>query len=371
MAANEHLNKKLEELQEEYSKTRYNKATNKHLGLLRAKIANIRKEMEQKRGRKGTGFSVKKTGDATVALVGFPNAGKSSLLKRLTDVESKVADYAFTTVDVIPGMMGYSGANIQVLDLPGLIPGAHVGRGEGRKIISVVRVSDLILFLIDAKEPGHVYDLIKELEELNIRVNKKAPSIRFERKETFGIKIEAGKFKVPDRRTIIDLLKEFGIFNAEMIFWQDADVDEIVDVVAGNCTYMKGIVALNKIDVVDGASLTKHINEIKSRTGMEVIPISVTKGINIEQLKSEVFKGLELLRIYLKPKDGKPDFEKPMIMGRGATVMDAARKLNSKTAKNAKFANITGASAKFVNQKVGIEHPLADGDIITLIYDKA
>ncbi|MDE1823926.1 MAG: 50S ribosome-binding GTPase [Candidatus Micrarchaeota archaeon] len=371
MAGNEHLSKKLEELQEEYSKTKYNKATNKHLGLLRAKIANIRKEMEQKHGRKGTGFSVKKTGDATVALVGFPNAGKSSLLKKLTDVESKVADYAFTTIDVIPGMMGYSGANIQVLDLPGLIVGARIGKGEGRKIISVVRVSDMILFLIDAKEPSHIYSLIDELEALNIRVNKKAPSIKFERKDTLGMKIESGKFKVPDRKTIIDILKEFGIFNAEIIFWQDSSVDDLLDVIAGNCTYMKGIVALNKIDVVDGASLTKYINEIRSRTGMAVIPISVTKSINIEQLKAEVFSRLDLVRLYLKPRDGKPDFEKPMIMKKGATVMDVAKKLNSKTAKNAKFANITGSSAKFVNQKVGTEHEVADGDVITMIYDKA
>ncbi|MDE1823233.1 MAG: TGS domain-containing protein, partial [Candidatus Micrarchaeota archaeon] len=248
---------------------------------------------------------------------------------------------------------------------------ARIGKGEGRKIISVVRVSDMILFLIDAKEPSHIYSLIDELEALNIRVNKKAPNIKFERKDTLGMKIESGKFKVPDRKTIIDILKEFGIFNAEIIFWQDSSVDDLLDVIAGNCTYMKGIVALNKIDVVDGASLTKYINEIRSRTGMAVIPISVTKSINIEQLKAEVFSRLDLVRLYLKPRDGKPDFEKPMIMKKGATVMDVAKKLNSKTAKNAKFANITGSSAKFVNQKVGTEHEVADGDVITMIYDKA
>ena len=122
--------KKIEELQEQYSKTKYNKATNKYLGILRAKIGDIRKAMASQSRRVGTGYSVRKSGNATIVLVGFPNAGKSSLLHALTGVQSKVADYEFTTLEVIPGMLEYSGAKLQILDLPGLIQGAHIGREE-------------------------------------------------------------------------------------------------------------------------------------------------------------------------------------------------------------------------------------------------
>ena len=115
------LQKELEELQKEYAKTKDNKATNKYVGLLRAKMARVRRALAERKSKKGTGFGVKKSGDATVVLVGFPNAGKSSLINRITDANSKVAGYAFTTLGTIPGMLEYNGASIQVLDVPGLI----------------------------------------------------------------------------------------------------------------------------------------------------------------------------------------------------------------------------------------------------------
>ena len=157
--------RKIDELKAQYSKTKYNKATNKYLGMLRAKIASIKKEMESQGRRAGTGYSVRKSGNATVCLVGFPNAGKSSLLRVLTGVQSRVADYAFTTLDVIPGMLEYSGAKIQVLDLPGLIQGAHIGKGGSLKIISVIRIADLILFVVDVNNHQQLYTLMDELKE--------------------------------------------------------------------------------------------------------------------------------------------------------------------------------------------------------------
>ena len=74
-------------------------------------------------GASGEGFDVGKHGDARVALVGFPSVGKSTLLTEMTDTESNAAAYAFTTVTAIPGNIFYSGATIQMLDLPGIIEG--------------------------------------------------------------------------------------------------------------------------------------------------------------------------------------------------------------------------------------------------------
>lgn len=371
MAADQAREKKLEELQEEYSHTKYNKATNKHLGLLRAKMKKIRTEIEQgKKKGAGFGFSVKKSGNATVVLVGFPNAGKSSLLKALTGVESKVADYAFTTVEVIPGMLAQNGAQIQLLDLPGLIEGAHIGKGGGREIVSVVRIADLILFVVDVNAPHQLYGLLDELHALNIRINKSLPNIRIEKDVTGGIAIEKGRYSVPDKASILECMNVFGIYNGKIIFYQNATEDDIIEVLAGNCAYIGGLVALNKIDTVNESHAGRIRKEIEQKTGMRVVQISASKGIAIDQLKEVVFGRLSLLRIYLKPKDGQPDFLNPMILRKGGSIIDVARKINSKLVKDVRFAYVTGESAKFTNQKVGVEHKLADKDIVTLIYDK-
>jgi len=74
-----------------------------------------------KSGAKGEGFDVMKSGDARVALIGFPSVGKSTLLSTVTATESVVAAYEFTTLTCGPGVIKYEGAEIQLLDLPGII----------------------------------------------------------------------------------------------------------------------------------------------------------------------------------------------------------------------------------------------------------
>ncbi len=371
MAEDRGLKKKLEELEEQYSKTKYNKATNKYLGILRAKMARIRKDMAAKKGFGGTGFAVRKAGDATVVLVGFPNAGKSSLLKVLTNVESKVAGYAFTTIEVIPGMLQYNGARIQVLDLPGLIQGAHEGRGEGTKIASVIRTADLLLFLVDVNRTEQLRDLIEELNLLGIRPNRHKPEIRVEVRKTGGISIAANRHRIPERPLIVGIMNEFSIFNADIYFYEDATPDDIVDLLAGNAAYINGVVALNKIDTAEEGAVRKAAAEIEQSSGMTVVPISAMRGININSLKETLFGKLNVIRIYLKPKDGEPDVSKPLIMKGGSTVMDVAKAVHSKTAKNLRYAFVEGKSVRFKNQKIGIDHALMDEDVVTLVYAKA
>ena len=361
--------KKIDELQEQYSKTKYNKATNKYLGMLRAKIAKVKRDMESTSRKAGTGYSVRKSGNATVVFVGFPNAGKSSLLRALTGVDSKVADYAFTTLDVIPGMLEYNGAKIQMLDLPGLIQGAHIGRGGSMKVISVVRIADLVLFVIDINNYANLYQLIEELNLLSIRVNKRKPKIRFEEGKVGGAHIEANGHRIPNKDIILNILNEFKIFNGELIFYEDATEDMFIDFIANNCVYMRGVVALNKIDTVSQEKMESVKKEIEQRTGMKVIPISAKMLSNLPDLKRDVFNILDLIRVYLKPKDGEPDFEKPLVLDKSSTVLDVVKKINTKLVKDARFAYVSGPSSKFANQRVGVEHTMKDGDVITIVFD--
>ena len=102
------IDEQIQALEEEITKTKYNKATQGHIGKLKAKIAALKERKEKAQAKSGggaPGFEVKKSGDASVALVGFPSVGKSSLISQLTGVESEAGAFAFTTLTCIPGLM--------------------------------------------------------------------------------------------------------------------------------------------------------------------------------------------------------------------------------------------------------------------------
>ncbi|MFQ5406265.1 MAG: GTPase, partial [Candidatus Micrarchaeia archaeon] len=160
------LPEKIAELEAEYAKTQKNKATEVHLGILKAKIAKLKQQIEassKKSGGPKKGFDVKKSGDASVVLIGLPSVGKSTLLGALTGAKSKVGAYAFTTLTCIPGVLTYKGAKIQVLDLPGIITGAKKGVGRGKEILAVARNADLVLLILDVFQPSHEDVLVTEL----------------------------------------------------------------------------------------------------------------------------------------------------------------------------------------------------------------
>lgn len=370
MADNKILQEKLDTLQAEYSKTKYNKHTNKYLGILRHKMAMLRRALAEKKSKKGQGFAVRKSGDATVVLVGFPNAGKSSLLNKLTGVDSKVAAYAFTTLDVIPGMLNYSGASIQILDVPGIIEGAHLGKGAGTQVASVMRIADLLMFVVDATAPDQVYELISELSLLDIKVNKEKPHVLIEKKETGGIMIEDNGHKIPDRKDVAAVLNETGMYNGKIIFYSSIDIDELINLIIDNAVYVRAIVALNKIDLVGKARADSLVRDLEAKLKTKVVPVSATTAHNLEELKATIFGNLGIMKIYMKPKDGPTDYSKPFVLKQGGTVMDVAKGLHSKAAKNLKCAYVTGSSARFGNQKVGGEHVLQDSDVLTLVYEK-
>ena len=144
---------RIAEFEYEYARTQKNKATEYHTGLLRAKIAKLRTMAAEpaKAGPKGEGFECMKAGNARIAMIGFPSVGKSSLLAHATEQESEIAAYEFTTLTCIPGQLYIRGAELQLLDLPGIIEGAADGKGRGRQVIAVGKSSDLVLMILDAQ----------------------------------------------------------------------------------------------------------------------------------------------------------------------------------------------------------------------------
>ena len=166
------LANKILRLEEEIRKTPYHKGTEHYIGKLRAKIAKLRNQEEQAFKKSGGrfGFIPKKEGEATIVLIGPPSVGKSTLINKLTQAQSRVESWPFTTVKVVPGMWDYQGAQIQILDLPGIIKGASIGAGRGREILSATRIADLLILMVDIKTRNLIESIIKELKEVGVKI---------------------------------------------------------------------------------------------------------------------------------------------------------------------------------------------------------
>jgi ribosome-interacting GTPase 1 len=365
---------KIKEIQEQIHRTQINKATEFHIGLLKAKIARLKRDMQENvhgktmhTGGENVGFDVRKAGDATVVLIGLPSVGKSTLLNSLTNAKSRVASYQFTTLTAVPGMLHYRGAKIQVLDLPGIIEGASGGKGFGKRVLSVARGADLVLIVLDVFQPHHLGVLKKELAEAGVRLDEQPPNIVVEKTSMGGISINAQVPVKASERLIKEIMRLYGLHNGRLIIREpNLTDDQLIDALNGNRIYVPSVVVLNKIDLVNPS----FIQEVKSKIGSKdnnFVPVSADSGINIDVLKEVIYKRLEFIRIYMRPKGGETDYKEPLIIKNGATVQDVCNKIHRNMAKNFRYGLVWGRSAKFAGQKVGLDHRLYDEDVITIV----
>ena len=354
------VSEKLKELEDELARTQKNKATEFHIGILKSKIAQLRRELiaPKKHGASSGGFDVKKSGDATVAMIGLPSVGKSTLMTKLTNAESKTAAYAFTTLKCIPGIMEYNNTKIQVLDLPGIIEGAKDGRGRGREVIAVARNADLILILIEAMHPDQRKIIESELYGFGIRINTKPPRVSLSKTAKGGVTINhtVPLTKITEKE-IFAALGAYSIYNANVIFHQDVTIDEFIDVIEGNRAYTNAIYVLTKCD------LLKQLPKLP----FQYIPIATEKGLGLEELRKASYEKLELIRIYTKRRGEEADLKEPMVIRKGTNIGEVCDKLHRDLKKDFRYAMIWGKSVKHQPQRVGLDHTVVDGDIVQVI----
>jgi small GTP-binding protein len=114
-------------------------------------------------------IAVRRQGVAQIALVGPPNAGKSSLLQALSSIQIKTGDYAFTTTRPVPALTRIREVLVQLVEIPGLIEGAADGRGGGRALLGVLRSADAIAYCHAAGAPLEELEAVRhEVESAGI-----------------------------------------------------------------------------------------------------------------------------------------------------------------------------------------------------------
>ena len=324
---------KIAEIEDEMNRTQKNKATEGHLGLLKARIAKLRREQVESimrsGGAKGEGFDVIKSGDARIGLIGFPSVGKSTLLNTLTDTYSEVQEREFTTLTCIPGVIRYRGSKLQLLDLPGIIEGAKDGKGKGIR-------------------------LNRNKPDIDIKISHKGGGLMINRTVNSDVRM--------NDETITNIAKEYKLNNAEICFRGKCGVDDLIDAIEGNRVYIPALYVINKIDQITIEELDL-LDQIPN-----YVLISAHLKWNLDELLEKIWDKLDLMRIYTKPKGQVPDYEEPVILLRKKrTVADFCNKIHRALLRDLKYAIVWGSSVKIQPQKVGKDHELNDEDVIQIV----
>ncbi|KAH0846307.1 Ribosome-interacting GTPase 2 [Fonsecaea pedrosoi] len=313
----------------------------------------------------GTGFDVSKSGDARIALVGFPSVGKSTFLSKITKTKSEVAAYSFTTLTAIPGVLEYGGAEIQILDLPGIIEGASEGKGRGRQVISAAKTSDLILMVLDATKRAEQRALLEaELEAVGIRLNREPPNIYLKAKKAGGMKIT---FQSPpkylDEKMLYNILRDYKMLNCEVLVRdENATVDDFIDVIMkDHRKYIRCLYVYNKIDSVT----VEYLDELAREP--HTVVMSCELDLGVQDVVERCWQELRLMRIYTKRQGVDPDFSEALIVRSGSTIEDVCDQIHRTLKETFKYALVWGASAKHIPQRVGLAHVVADEDVVQVV----
>jgi small GTP-binding protein len=306
-----------------------------------------------------------------VALIGFPSVGKSTLLTKLTGTASAAASYEFTTLTCIPGNIHHKGTKIQLLDLPGIIEGAAQGKGRGRQVIAVAKSSDLVLMVLDAakeSEKNHRAILEAELEAVGLRLNRRPPQITFRKRKTGGIKLTSTlpltKLGSDPNKTVYNILHEYKVHNADLLFREDASMDDLIDLIEGNRKYVRCLYVWNKVDQISMEDVDRLARMPHS------IVISAYLDLNLDRLIERVWDYLALTRVYTKKRGQAPDFLEPVVLtaGRYGVSLEAlCNQIHKSLVQDFKYAIVWGSSTKHSPQHVGLGHMLADEDVVQVM----
>jgi ribosome-interacting GTPase 1 len=287
------------------------KGTERLRGQLKSRMAKLKEELQRRPSvaKAEQTYHIKREGAAQVVLLGLPNAGKSTLLSQITHASSEVADYPFTTQKPIPGMMKFENLQIQLVDTPP-IQSDHIDPG----FPNLIRTADGLLLLVDLTDDPifQMEVLLEELNDMRIKVGGKKPT------------------PAPDAGWVS----------------------------------LRALIVGNKCEVKEAMEAYRRFED-RFRDDFPVLPVSARGGMNLDELRKEIYHILNILRVYTKTPGKEPDRTEPVILKKGSTVGDVALSVHKDFVAKLRYAKVWG-SGKFDGQMVKRDYRVNEGDVIEL-----
>jgi ribosome-interacting GTPase 1 len=275
---------------------------------IRTKIAKLTQSLDKRTATQRASMIIEKVGAGQVAVVGPPNTGKSRIVSSLTKASPTVAAYPFTTQNAIPGMMKYENIQIQLVDLPPLSE-----QTPEWWVMNIVRRADALLVVVDAGD-----DPLAQTELVLSRLREK-----------------------------------------KLALWPDPEKNE--EEIA--FTYKKALLVCNKQDL-DPDKTCLQLLKYEYGEHLPVLGITAIDS-DLDELRTAIFKMLDIIRVYTKAPGDKPDYEDPIVLKSGSSLEDAAAGVHKDFVQNLKYARIWG-SGKHDGVMARRDHIMQDGDVIEL-----
>lgn len=288
--------------------------------------------------RTGPAQTVRPEGAAQVALLGPPNAGKSSLHARLTGSRADVGPYPFTTKAPLPGMLPHMDVHFQLVDLP-----AVSADFMEAWMPNALQPADAALLVVDLADPeccDHVVAIRERLDKKRVSLVERWPA------EAPGGKAAGtpGAVKGLDRVQV-----------------GAGEPDGLEDPFR---VRLPTLLLANKSDLDPDPQEVEVLEELLG-VRFPAFSVSALTGAGLEQIGPFLFERLGIVRVYTKAPGRPADRDRPYTLRRGDTVLDVARQVHRELAESVKFARVWG-SGQFDGQQVGREHEVGDGDVVEL-----
>ena len=312
---------RLEHLREMLRVIPKHKGTDHLQGDIKRRIKELSEELERPHkggARSGPPLVIRPEGAAQIALIGPPNAGKSSVHARLTGSGAHVATYPFTTLHPEPGMMAHEDVHFQLVDLPAISPAHPVPW-----LANTLGTADAALLIVDLSDPENVDQIDVAQAELR------------ERRVTLIAEWDAGR---------------------QTAGGEDDDPFAM---------RLPTMLLANKCDRL--ADADDELTAFLEITGLRypAIAVSAETGHGLETLGPWLFEHLGVVRVYTKAPGRQADHRRPFTLRRGQTVEDVAWLVHKDVARSLRYARVWG-NIGFEGRQVGRAHPVSDGDVIEL-----